>query len=348
MKAKQLISCAAILVLLAGSLIGCGGADNTQKNASDSTETITLRMGSDSATGNLQNMSSKEFCRLVEEKTDGKVVIEYYDNSQFGGDKELAQAVQAGTLDLGECAVSNFEPFSNKLSYLELPGLANTREGFRAILNSEFTRDTMLEIRKEAKISPIAVYVAYAEPRGFLYKGDEIRVPADCSGRVFRTTGSVTEVAFYKALGISGQSVAGNETYTALSQNMVEGTYIQAPAATTMKWTEPCDGFTYINESWVGHLVIMNPAVEDKLGEELMAIIRDCAREAETYSDSLCEESAMTARQAMLDEDINVIDLTDDEQKQWDDVCMSIWPQLTNDRITEEVLTSLQDIAASV
>ena len=39
---------------------------------------------------------------------------------------------------------------------------------------------------------------------------------------------------------------------------------------------------------------------------------------------------------------------TEKTQKLWDEVCASIWPKLTDDRITADVLSSLKDISESV
>ena len=41
----------------------------------------------------------KEFGRLVKEKTNGKVEIEYYPDAQLGGETELIELTQTGAID---------------------------------------------------------------------------------------------------------------------------------------------------------------------------------------------------------------------------------------------------------
>lgn len=78
------------------------------------------------------------FCDLVEERTDGRVVVEYYPASQLGGDKAITEAAIAGTVDIAKCSNGNFVQFSDALEWVDLPGVLSSVEQVRKLFTSEY------------------------------------------------------------------------------------------------------------------------------------------------------------------------------------------------------------------
>ncbi len=111
---KRILSSLLLIGLILFPLVavaGCsGGSDkgNESKPAAtnESTPEITLRLGHVVTPTHSSNVSAEKFRDLVAEKTNGKVKIEIYPGGQLGGERDLLEMVQNGSLDMGQLTAS--------------------------------------------------------------------------------------------------------------------------------------------------------------------------------------------------------------------------------------------------
>ena len=91
---KRLTAITLALAMTLG-LAACGNtsgqnqqpAGESGQPASD--EPIVLRFADTDSADSVAGQGGQMFCDLVEERTDGRVVVEYYPASQLGGDKAI-------------------------------------------------------------------------------------------------------------------------------------------------------------------------------------------------------------------------------------------------------------------
>src|SRR5699024_11366571 len=87
----------AVLILLFTLIVsGCG----QNETAADENGVTTWKMTHISDTNHLWHRTSVEFADLVEEKTDGKVQIEIFPNSQLGSEVDNINTIRYGSTDL--------------------------------------------------------------------------------------------------------------------------------------------------------------------------------------------------------------------------------------------------------
>lgn len=212
-----------VVVMFVFSLlaVACGG--KTESNVSPSTgggETITLKVGHVAPAGHSYDVGINEFAKAVEEATKGKVKLEIYGNGQLGGERDMTEQIQLGTLDMGLITsgpVGNFVP---ELSALEMPFL------FRDLDHVYKTLDGDIGKELEQKMEAAGFKVLGFWENGFRHLSNnkkEIRSPADLKGLKMRTVENDIFVATYRALGADPTPIAFPEVYTSFQQGVVDG-----------------------------------------------------------------------------------------------------------------------------
>ena len=113
MKKKFLASILALLVAL--SLVACGGETTTNTDSSSDSEggTIVLQLGHVLADGSHFDFGVDKFAELVNEKTNGVIQVEVHTDGTVGQEREMMESLQLGNLDLAlvsTAPISNFYP----------------------------------------------------------------------------------------------------------------------------------------------------------------------------------------------------------------------------------------------
>lgn len=169
-----------------------------------SDDTIVLRFADTSVDGEPDAEGNKYFAQLVEERTDGRVRVEYYNNGMLGADKIITQAAIVGTLDMAKCSAGNFTEYSDVLNFTELPGIFQDVAHARRVFQNEEIRTELTEaIREDTGLTVIMYDIDSGAPRVVGTTSKEVRVPEDMKGLSFRTTGSPLENALYALWGLT-------------------------------------------------------------------------------------------------------------------------------------------------
>ena len=296
---KRLTAITLALAMTLG-LTACGNtsgqnqqpAGESGQPASD--EPIVLRFADTDSADSVAGQGGQMFCDLVEERTDGRVVVEYYPASQLGGDKAITEAAIAGTVDIAKCSNGNFVQFSDALEWVDLPGVLSSVEQVRKLFTSEYRDEVNAQILEDTGGIALMFDVDAGEPRAIGSTKKEIRVPADMNGVKVRSTGSEIELALFNNWGASSTSLDWGEVYTAMQQNLVETTYNQVQTLEINSFGEILNYITPINQSWVVSAKFIGPKAIEKLGgldSELFQIVQECALECEVWKDKAFVEA---------------------------------------------------------
>ena len=93
----------------------------------------TFKLGVVTPTKHPHSISSREFARLVKEKTGGKVVVKVFDNGSLGSNPELLDGVQTGIVDLTVSTPGVMAEYYPLPGILELPYLFSSKEHMMAV-----------------------------------------------------------------------------------------------------------------------------------------------------------------------------------------------------------------------
>ncbi|WP_231687886.1 TRAP transporter substrate-binding protein [Bacillus sp. FJAT-27251] len=226
---------------------------------------ITLRLAQSKAANHPVSKGIDKFAKLVEAKSDGKVVIETFHDSLLGSDREVIESAQRGSLEMASSSTPNMTSFTNYFTAWDLPYIfENKDEVYKAVDGKpgEIIRDEM---------EHSGFKVIFFPDYGFRQVVNNVRpiqLPKDLAGLKIRTTNSKIEQADFKQFGASPTPVAWSEVFTALQQGTVEGEGNSYSLLWDSKHQEVLKYATEVNYNYSSDIVVMNKKKFDNLPEE--------------------------------------------------------------------------------
>src|SRR5699024_8670521 len=111
--------------------------DSTDSEATDESDVITLQIGTISPPEHSYSKGVELFAEKVEEATDGRVNFEIFLDGQLGGEREIVEQVQLGSLDLTLATAGVVGSFVPELSVLEMPFLFESVDKAYEVLDGD-------------------------------------------------------------------------------------------------------------------------------------------------------------------------------------------------------------------
>ena len=179
---------------------------------------LVLKLGHiQSETDNWQ-LGAIKFKEELEKRSKGEITLKIYPNSTLGGDRDLVEGMQMGTVDFGLVAgvLSNFE---KSLGLWELPYLFNDQKDFDKVVHGKIGAEVADRILKKSKIRVLNWWDR--GPRQ-ITSNKPIMKLEDLKGLKIRLPEIPAKVAAFRAMGANPTPMAWSEVYTALQQNVIE------------------------------------------------------------------------------------------------------------------------------
>ena len=266
MKSKKLLFIAVLLCFC--TLLYAGG-----KKESD--EQIVLKLGYSSPTSNPWHTCAEGLAQYINENTDGKVKVDLFPAEMLGSDKQMAEMIKMGTLDMQiapQGVVANYEP---KMAILELPFLFSSNEKVAELLDSPIGE----ELAKDLPAQGIRV-LAYWENglRQTTNSKKEILKPEDLKGMKIRTPDNKMTISIFKSLGANPAPLAYSELYMALSQGVFDGQENPVVNIHASKLYEVQKYISLTNHKYEGKPFIVSEKKWSKLPADVQKVIADAAK----------------------------------------------------------------------
>ncbi|GHS95477.1 ABC transporter substrate-binding protein [Synergistales bacterium] len=187
----------------------------------DALDPVTLRFGNGTAIGAAGDVWGELFCKYASEVTGGKLVVDYFPNSQLGVDNEMLTQMQGGDLDLVACQPGQLTPFVPAVAVYDLPlsfAKYDAATIDRALNRSDFTE---LMDKEYAKSGMVCLGALQGATFRVMTSNAKIEKLADFKGIKIRTMNSPNHLAFWKALGANPTPLPFTELYMSLQQGTV-------------------------------------------------------------------------------------------------------------------------------
>lgn len=267
---------------------------------------------------------------VVESKSKGQIKVDTLDGGVLGGEQDMAQAVQIGTIQMAAITGNNVAQLAPSLNILVLPYLNATMEdvvGKGGLLAPGPYFD---ELRKRVLKESGSLLLMGGYTNGFRYfftKNKCVRTLADLQGLKIRIPKNPVMEAMWKALGVSPYPVAWSETFTAIQQGVVDA--FDSPLDTILRMGFYQD-IKYVIETHYtpqAAVLIVNNTWFQGLSKEDQELIKQCAQQ-----NDVTHYNYVKADQKQLKETLtkkhgtHFCTLTDENV--WKEKCVAIWPSL--------------------
>jgi tripartite ATP-independent transporter DctP family solute receptor len=190
--------------------------------ASTAVAQTTWRLGHIRDVNHPTHAGALRFAELVAEKTEGRIQVEVYSDSQLGGIQEMFVQMQTGDLAMvyGGINTLAFITGGEAFEITAIPFLYRDYEHMRAALQADFFAPVFAAAEEATGVHVINV-AGDTAPRG-LSANKPIYGPADFDGLKIRTAASEVVLRAMQTLGALPQQVPFADLYVALRTGVVD------------------------------------------------------------------------------------------------------------------------------
>jgi C4-dicarboxylate-binding protein DctP len=226
---------------------------------------------------------AQRFKELLEQRTNGRVKVELYPNSQLYKDKEELEALQLGSVQMLAPSLAKFGPLGVKeFEVFDLPFLFKDADAFR-----NTTQTLGLDLFKKLESKGITGLAYWDNGFHIMSANKPLHTVADFKGLKMRIQSSKVLDAQMRALGAIPQVMAFSELYQALQSGVVDGTEGVPSNFYTQKVYEVQKHITLSNHGHLAYAVIINKKFYDGLPADIRSALDACIREATTYANAI-------------------------------------------------------------
>ncbi|MBB6448084.1 tripartite ATP-independent transporter DctP family solute receptor [Geomicrobium halophilum] len=272
-------------VALTCAFVLSGCASNGQEKTDDVTRWTMTHISDES---HPWHETSEVFAELVEEKTDGEVVIDIYPNSQLGDEVDSINSIKYGATDV-TITGETLEVWTPNAILMATPYAFEDQEHKQKIIEGEIGQEIEQDIIDDVGLTPL--FYMDRSPRN-LTSNIPISHPDDLNGFNIRVPNVPLFLDAWEEAGANPQVIGLDETFTGLQQGMIDGQ--ENPNDLTES-----NGFYEVQEyvnltehvpSWI-YVVVGNEQLE-ALPKDQREQVLEAAEEAENYAQDLMEEQA--------------------------------------------------------
>lgn len=270
----------------------------------------------------------------IEKESNGRIEVQLYPNAQLGGDREMIESIQMGTLTMALPATSALAGFEKKFQVLDLPFLFKDKAtGYRA-LDGDLGKALDGLLPKHGLVN-----LGYCE-NGFRHITNNrgpIMKPDDLKGLKLRTMENPMHIAFFKLLGANPTPMSYGEVYTALQQGTIDGQENPIAIVSDGKFYEVQKFYSLTGHVFSVIMMLANQDFMDKLPEDLRKIVGDAATEFLLSDRKLVDSEEETLLKAMEAKGLKVNGLTPEQKQLFIDATLPVYDQF-KDVLGEEIV----------
>lgn len=279
---KQSIILVLVAALCLSLFAGCGSApaQSPSGEAGDSGyDSITLTMAVNGTDTQIDTKVANYFKELVEEETQGSVVIEVYPNDQLAGGNATKgiEMIADGSTDLAAYATSVLSVLDERLSIGTIPWMFNNYTEARQTIDAGGLAyyDSVLQ---EQGITAIGSF--HNGFRQLTNSKHAVTAPEDLKGLKIRVPGSEVYMNFFKAFGADPVALNWSEVFTALQQGTIDGQENGVSITSTSGVVEVQKYMTIWNYTYENDLFLANSTLWNSLSESTRTMLTEKAVEA--------------------------------------------------------------------
>ncbi len=265
-----------VLVVLCSSVAFAGGS---QEDAAE--QTYRWRIGFNTVEGSVRDVTAREFKRVVEERSNGRIQVEIFPAEQLGSEQEMIESVMIGALDIqlsGGPALQNLFP---EVLPPSLPFMVSSYEEAHALLDGPYG-DLIREKGREHNLEILSFLdLGFAQ---ITTNRRPIRQPSDLEGLQVRSPNEPAFIETFRALGARVSTLPFTEVYLALSQGVVDAQFNPLDAIYDTKFYEVQDYLAITNHAYYYFVFMMNRGLWESLPADIQAIVQEGANAARDRS----------------------------------------------------------------
>lgn len=264
MRLKQLLTMSCVAAAFAMSM----GAAQAQ--------TI-VKVGSTTTTTSHYGVGIQAFCDEIEKGTQNRYKCQLFPNGALGGEREMIEAVQLGTLDVTNVSTGPVGNFVPEVKIVDIPFLFRDYDHARRYLDGPDGQALLAKFPSKGLVA-----LVWSE-NGFRHMTNSkrsITTPEDANGLKMRTMENKVHMDGYRAFGIRPTPMAFPEVFGALQQGIVDGQENPIPIIMASKFSQVQKYLSLTGHVYSPALYLTSPRFMNKLSEADKKVFYEAAKKA--------------------------------------------------------------------
>lgn len=262
------------------------------------------------------------FADLVRERSNGRLDISVYPDSQLGNDREITEQMQLGDIQFNAPFTGVLPAFVPQTQLFDLPFAFSSSQGAYDAMHGA-VGDILNPFLLEQGLRVLGYWDG-----GFKHITNNIRpvrTPADMKGMRIRVSQSPLLISQFAALGASGVDIAFAELYTALQQGTVDGQENTLANIFTRRFYEAQKYMTLTEHGYLGYAFLVAESFYQSLPDDLKKIVDDTAAEVSVWQWEQARIEDAEYLNQLRQTDIEILELTAAEKQAFLEATASVY-----------------------
>lgn len=222
---------------------------------------------------------AEQFKKVVEQESGGKLTVQIFPNAQMGNERDTAQAVRVGSLEMGAIGVGlmNWVP---EMSITDAPFLWKSRQQCWNAINGAFGDDLRKRSLEKGFVLSGWTDLGF---RSITNNKLPINSVKDMQGLKMRVPNSKAYIQMIQAMGATTVAVDLSELYLALRQGVADGQDTPAVVVKSNKFYEVQKYISKTDHVLTTAYTVTNPKFYDSLTAEEKTAFNSACKNANDF-----------------------------------------------------------------
>jgi tripartite ATP-independent transporter DctP family solute receptor len=237
----------------------------------------TLKYGHANVPIYFYHTAGEAFSQCLEKSTNGAVKVKIYPQGQLGGERDITEGLQLGSVDFQATSIGVTGTFIPALRILNLPFLFKGPKHWMAVMNGPVGQLILGKSREQGEQVGLKV-LAVAAPDFRLPMSNKraLKSIGDFKGQKIRTMQVPLHMKAYESIGASPVPLPFGELYTALQTGVVDGNENGPLTLYGKKFYEVQKYMVLLPVVSNGGIFLMSKATWEKLSREHQLALTKC------------------------------------------------------------------------
>ncbi len=249
-------------------------------------------------------MGMTRFGEVLEELSGGEMTLLQHPAAALGGEREMIEAVQIGTLDMVITSTGPLPNFVPETQVLDLPFLFRDYDHARGVLDGEIGQELLATI-DDAGFKALA----WTE-NGFRHITNSqrpVHTPDDLVGMKIRTMENPIHLRAFEAMGAAPTPMSFAELFTALQQGVVDAQENPIVVISVSNFAEVQSHLSLTGHLYSPAIIMMSDALWSGLSEEEQGWVMEAAAASVEVTRGRVTELEETGVDGLIEKGMQVV-----------------------------------------
>lgn len=310
MRKFKLLSLVLVLALVVTSFAACGGGGDDATYSADNP--LKLRLASDAPTEHIATQLNEELCAMIEEKTEGRIVVDYFGGGAMGDYNTVFNEVKLGTIDAAQITIP--DALDARLGAAYMPWYALSFEQAKELYGPDsYMFEFFSEVVKTQDVQFLGFVLEGFIGMALVKNADDPFTPGTDKGINIRVPGMNVFKDAQVNLGYNVSEIPYGEVTVAVQQGRVDG-WVGGTPNINYAWLGETINYMYINYAHAeATSYVLSDMTLAKMTEEDQAIVKQCFLDQSAKSFDNAQANEEVYKQKLTDAGVEVVEFTEEQ-----------------------------------